>query len=87
MPIDHFSIPAEQGPNAVYPDLSVSIDDEGDVWICNEEGALLISLNQAFHVHFQLGQLLIANARNTYGLRTYQSLQYAAQELRNNDQH
>jgi len=86
MSIDYASIAAEQGANAHYPELSVSIDDEGDVWLCNEEGALLLSLNQAFHLHHQLGQLLIANARNTYGLRTYQSLQYAAVELRKHDQ-
>ncbi|MBB4039121.1 hypothetical protein GGR34_000756 [Microvirga flocculans] len=84
---DSFSIAGEQGPRAYYSPMEVSIDDDGDVWIGNEDGTLLISLDQAFHLHFKLGQLLIANARNTYGRNTYQSLQYAAQEQRNHDQH
>lgn len=86
MSIDCFTIAAEQGAKAVYPEISVSIDDEEDVWVSNEDGTLLISLDQAFHLHFKLGQLLIANARNTYGRHVYQSLQYAATEQRKHDQ-
>lgn len=80
MNIEHFTVPDEQGANAHYPELMVSIDDDGDVWLTNEEGSLLLSLNQAFILHFNLGQMLVGNARNTYGRQTYAGLAYAAME-------
>lgn len=85
MSIEYFTVPDEQGANAHYPELTVSIDDEGDVWVINEEGSLLISLNQAFILHFQLGQMLVGNARNTYGRNTYAALAYAAMEQAKHD--
>jgi hypothetical protein len=67
----HRTIPPEHGPHAFYPPLNLSVDEEGDVWFSNEEGSILLSVDQAYKLHFFLGQMLVEHTRAAMGRSAY----------------
>lgn len=56
-----YQFPVDETDTELYPPFLLTVDEEGDVWLENDERhTFMVSYRQAQALHQQLGQALIA---------------------------